>query len=289
METKNHFNNPVVIILVIALIGLSGYIVFSQTQNKPQSTQENTTTNPQQSEIDNLQKQLDALKQKETTDTKSAQKSSNPDLASIIAQWRNRTAYLLCGGANAYGQATTQSATAYISKGEDNIIRAITNRHAVIDQTGNIVSNCVISLPDAPKTFSITSQNIILPANQSIDVAAIVLDSSDPYLQSITSQKRNVCFKQNTDKPYLGDQILVLGYPAIGSPTDITATDGIISGYDYPYYITSAKIDHGNSGGVAVLVKDDCYLGIPTGSVVGQIESLGRILDGTVINNTPTK
>ena len=80
-----------------------------------------------------------------------------------------------------------------------------------------------------------------------------------------------------------GEQVIILGYPSIGSPTDITATDGIISGQDSPYYVTSAKIDHGNSGGLAILVKNDCYFGIPSGAVVGSVESLGRILDVNAI------
>ena len=76
----------------------------------------------------------------------------------------------------------------------------------------------------------------------------------------------------------IGDKIVVLGYPAIGTEGGITATEGIISGIEKNYYVTSAKIDHGNSGGAAILVKDDCYLGIPTWANPGSIESLARIL-----------
>lgn len=77
----------------------------------------------------------------------------------------------------------------------------------------------------------------------------------------------------------IGDDVVILGYPSIGSQYGLTLTSGKISGYEGSYYVTDAKIDHGNSGGAAVLVKNNCYLGIPTFGVVGQIESLGRILD----------
>ena len=76
-----------------------------------------------------------------------------------------------------------------------------------------------------------------------------------------------------------GEAVVVLGYPGIGSDTDITATEGIISGYEDTYYVTSANIDHGNSGGAAILLKDNCFLGIPTYVESGELESLGRILD----------
>jgi len=42
--------------------------------------------------------------------------------------------------------------------------------------------------------------------------------------------------------------------------------------YDGNYYVTSAKIDHGNSGGTAILVNNDCYIGIPSASVVGSVD-----------------
>jgi S1-C subfamily serine protease len=63
----------------------------------------------------------------------------------------------------------------------------------------------------------------------------------------------------------------------------LTATDGIISGYAGDYYITSAKIERGNSGGPAILIKGKCLLGIPTFVTVGSLEALGRVLDITVL------
>jgi S1-C subfamily serine protease len=78
----------------------------------------------------------------------------------------------------------------------------------------------------------------------------------------------------------IGDHITILGYPGIGGDT-LTVTDGIVSGFEFRsgarYIKTSAKIDRGNSGGIAI--KDSgCVVGIPT-YVQAQIESLGRILD----------
>ena len=86
-----------------------------------------------------------------------------------------------------------------------------------------------------------------------------------------------------TDNINIGDKIVVLGYPAIGTEGGITVTDGIVSGFEGDYYVTSAKIEHGNSGGAAILVKDDCYLGIPTWADSGTVESLARILKGSIV------
>ena len=80
-----------------------------------------------------------------------------------------------------------------------------------------------------------------------------------------------------------GERVIILGYPAIGAKGDVTVTDGIISGYEDNFYITSAKIERGVSGGVAVLVDKNCYLGIPTFVRAGEVESLGRVLDARLL------
>ena len=78
----------------------------------------------------------------------------------------------------------------------------------------------------------------------------------------------------------IGDHISVLGYPGIGGES-LTVTDGIVSGFEFRsgerYVKTSAKIDQGNSGGIAIM-DSGCVVGIPT-YVKTQIESIGRILD----------
>ena len=86
----------------------------------------------------------------------------------------------------------------------------------------------------------------------------------------------------------IGDHISILGYPGIGG-SSLTATDGIISGFEYDsgsrFIKTSAKIEHGNSGGVAI--KDSgCILGIPTFVETGSVESIGRILDLNTLFNS---
>ena len=81
-----------------------------------------------------------------------------------------------------------------------------------------------------------------------------------------------------TTQPRIGDEIVVLGFPAVGSDSGITATEGIISGIEGNYFVTSAKIEQGNSGGAAFLVKENCYFGIPTFVRSGELESLARIL-----------
>lgn len=82
-----------------------------------------------------------------------------------------------------------------------------------------------------------------------------------------------------TQRPELGESILVIGYPYVGSDTGITVTEGIISGSESFYLITTAIIAPASSGGAAISVKDNCYFGIPTYNITDEDATLGRILD----------
>jgi len=93
------------------------------------------------------------------------------------------------------------------------------------------------------------------------------------------------------DPTNIGDHLSIFGYPGVGGET-LTVTEGIVSGFEIEerkrYVKTSAKIDHGNSGGVAI--KDSgCVVGIPTWSRSGKVESIGRILDLNYLRNETLK
>lgn len=202
---------------------------------------------------------------------------SKTPLSTIIKQWRPIVAYVECDfrdiNTNELYSQVRGSGVVIDFGGQ---ITVITNKHVIADKNNYQPFVCRVKLPNDSNTF--ISQGKDAWADKIIDIGFININNPDEYLKNLTSisvSPLHLC-GQN---PSLGDNVLILGYPSIGSQTDITATEGIISGFDGNYFITSAKIEHGNSGGVAILVKDNCYLGIPTSAIVGEIESLGRILD----------
>ena len=87
----------------------------------------------------------------------------------------------------------------------------------------------------------------------------------------------------------VGTKVAILGYPSIGPSggNTLSITEGIISGLEedtngqgqvgLTWYVTSAKIETGNSGGAAI-GPDSCFIGIPTWVKIGQVESQGRLL-----------
>lgn len=200
--------------------------------------------------------------------------------AQIISEWRPRIAYVECDWKNSSGVVyQTLSGSGILTQEKNGYPAIVTNQHVVVDpSTGTPTSLCRIQIPDHNKTITAGTAQIS-KSSAGYDWARIDLDSSDAYINSVAAKSFSVC----SASPSLGTSIVILGYPGIGSQTDITATEGIISGYDNNYFITSAKVEHGNSGGAAILLQQNCYLGIPTFTRTGGLESLARILSAKYI------
>ncbi len=162
-----------------------------------------------------------------------------------------------------------------------------TNLHVVAPSDGS-ASSCVIAVyPDYtdPSSYFVFQSNGLQQPIAGADVAfiapQIISDThagtlSDLAKYSLDAGNISFCQTQN-----VGDHLSVLGYPAVGGET-LTVTDGIISGFEsrnnYEFIKTSAKIDHGNSGGIAI-EDSGCVLGIPTYIETDANGSIGRILD----------
>ncbi|OGZ35487.1 MAG: hypothetical protein A2815_00570 [Candidatus Portnoybacteria bacterium RIFCSPHIGHO2_01_FULL_40_12b] len=195
------------------------------------------------------------------------------DLPTIIAQWRPRIAYIECDFYANGAVLITQAGSGTMLQESNGGIILLTNSHVISYLHDYGADLCRSKLPGDNNIFT-SSRDGIFGAKSGLDWGYLRV-APDEYLKNIPYRASIGC----PTKPAVGDSIVILGYPGIGSKTDITATEGIISGYDGDYYITSAKVEHGNSGGAAILVKDNCYIGIPSFAEVGGVESLARILD----------
>lgn len=208
------------------------------------------------------------------------EKNTLPKTSDIISEWRPRIASLYCEWAAKNGTQVTKSGTAVLLSGlTDAIPSAVTSKH-VLQNATTLPEQCSLDFPDQSGDIEVTKSALTL-ATSKYDWARIALTTPPPYITMLAATPAPRC----TQEPAIGDGVVILGYPKIGTKADITATEGIISGTDGNYYITSAKVERGNSGGAAILIKSNCYLGIPTFVDAGEIESLARILKHQQIDN----
>lgn len=203
------------------------------------------------------------------------QNGNSGSLASVIQEWQSRVAYVDCDFVlpNTLFHYGTSGSGVVVKLGNDPV-KILTNKHVVTSSTLHKLSACSVTLPERSGSYYVPSSQIEV-SSSGYDWGVLTISESDQYLEDLTAQSYFVC----DQKPSLGDEIIVLGYPGIGSTSSVTATEGIISGFDGSYFITSAKVEEGNSGGAAILIKDNCLLGIPTFATLGEVESLARILD----------
>lgn len=189
------------------------------------------------------------------------------DFTSLINKWDDRVARFHCSfSANG---ATAEANGSGVATVESGFLYFITNKHVVYWDEKYVADECTITLPSGKK-FEVDSDQISI--SQELDIASVRVTPLSIAGVSFTSLTR--C----SATPSVGDEVVILGYPSVGSKDSITATEGIISGFDGEYYVTSAKIERGNSGGAAIHLQNDCFIGIPTLVYVGRVESLARIL-----------
>lgn len=204
--------------------------------------------------------------------TQTSAQPSNNTLTSVIEEWHPYIAYIVCNFNYANGTPYSMQGSGTVSKTNDSIV-IVTNKHVVTDINSYGANSCSAYFPLDPNRTPLTwtaNDYYIYP---NLDFAYLPINNPTSYITNLANSVTNRCSTQ----PPLGEEIVILGYPTNGSKTDITATQGIISGYDGDYYVTSAKVNRGNSGGAAIDIKNDCYLGIPT-YYERDVESLPRIL-----------
>lgn len=219
------------------------------------------------------QQQIQGFEQKIKELEEGTSQSPVLDLVSIVEQWRPIIVFLNCD----FRYSDTSeiylrtSGSGIIAQFTNQVI-ILTNKHILIESGNYGTYSCSVEIPDTEEVFISTDYRIV----ETMDLAVIYINNPDEKIKELGY---NTFLRICQEKPSIGDAVIILGYPTIGSEGNITATEGIISGYDGDYFITSAKIEKGNSGGAAISVQNDCLLGIPTFVRIGDVESLGRILD----------
>lgn len=200
---------------------------------------------------------------------------------------------IFCPSTSVYEESSGGSGTIIDESG---II--LTNSHVIPQDSENIYvgdDGCLVTLPDPitgyPKEIYWAEPLVFSELSDRYDLAYMVIKK--PYYDEETNEllgeydKSFPNFYNSACKDEyvkLGEPIRVFGYPAISGGYHLTITDGIVSSFPGDgMIVTSAKISHGNSGGLAV-DANGCMIGIPTMVSTDENESLGIIISGDLIS-----
>lgn len=199
------------------------------------------------------------------------------DLPSVIKEWSPSVALIVCGFSST---GDVGFGSGFLTEFADGSIVVVTNKHVISDIYGYSANSCSIQIPGDGNNYYTVSGDLFQVSSLGYDWGSIPVSNGSAYFNNVARKNLPVC-QQPAET---GDNVVVLGYPSYaGSFTNPTATQGIISGYGEPYYTTSAKIEQGNSGGVAIQPDQNCYIGIPSAVRLGAYENLGRILNANKV------
>lgn len=239
------------------------------------------------SQAKELTAKSDEIKRLEAQLKSSVNTTSASPSTSLLNSLASSVVKIVCLS-NAQGDAQIGSGVLYYSADGDPATYFIeTNLHVVQTEDGS-VSQCAIAVYP---NYKLTSSYLLYRSSgfkvyrYGVDFAYLIPTVTDTESAGTLSDLSKYAKVHNSNtyckSTNIGERVSILGYPSVGGYS-LTVTDGIISGFEYEsgarYIKTSAKIEHGNSGGVAVK-ESGCVLGIPTYVATGRVESIGRILD----------
>lgn len=179
---------------------------------------------------------------------------------------------------------------------DDGIV--LTNSHIIPQNKKNILvdeTGCLVILPDSvtgqPSEIYLAHPIVIPGISEDYDLAYMQI--YDAYYDEEEGEYKGVYPRTfpafddtnrcNNEDIKLGDAVRIYGYPAISGGYSLTITDGVVSSFPGEgLIVTSAKISHGNSGGLAV-DKDGCMLGVPSLVSSDENESLGVIYSMSLV------
>jgi hypothetical protein len=172
----------------------------------------------------------------------------------------------------------------------------------LLDRTTGNLKGAYTVYSSTAKEWNIYTDIALLELSRSASWDA-VMSSPSAEISSLNFKISSIPNCQN--KMPIGAPVVVIGYPAFGEKqyttqaggeslsgeqSNLIVSNGVISGYDstvvqpigdlpYPNYFISAKIDSGNSGGMAFskTVNGLCILGLPTWLTLGNYETQGLV------------
>ncbi len=204
------------------------------------------------------------------------------------------TVSVICYGDNDKKDVQRGTGSYFILNGKPSVM---TNSHVILNN--GIYHGCEIYFPTAEgllyelkypvadfKTYHDLVSDVDGEKSYGLDYAVLTLDDTKtdsdtfpPNRKDVRETLDDLCDNLTFTGPVVGDQVYILGYPAIGGDS-ITMTNGIVSGFlgkNNQWLKLSAVANHGTSGGLVVGVNG-CYYGMLTMATFADGSNIGIAL-----------
>lgn len=173
-----------------------------------------------------------------------------------------------------------------------------TNAHIFQDEFSSTIDlhpeGCLVMIPNKetgypeeiykaqPKLYGEVSNTYDLATLQIYEVFS---DDEGPwgqYPKSFKTLSDEVCIDESLQ---LGEPMKIFGYPEATGGITLTITEGVVSSFSEDgYVLTSAKVNYGNSGGLAVDARG-CFIGIASAFIEDSVENYGIIIPTNLIQD----
>jgi hypothetical protein len=188
----------------------------------------------------------------------------NYKLEDVVKAWRPYVVRVTCIILDSNGNKKSYSdGSGFLTFNPAKGPTIFTNKHVFSLPDGTATNYCDVYFPDSKEVVRVDKKDRYI-SSKGYDKGSLLITQPSEYVSTLSKNTRftiNDCIKANQDST---DDIVIMGYP-IGKPKDdISYSQGKIVGYNDHFFISTATLVNGYSGGVAVSLKDNCYLGIPT-------------------------
>lgn len=199
-----------------------------------------------------------------STTTEVTVPKENYKLEDVIKAWRPYVVRVTCITLDSQGNKKSYSdGSGFLSKGVTKAVIVLTNKHVLYTTNGASSDYCDVYFPESKEVVKVEKTDRSF-SSKGYDMAALTIKQPSEYVSNLIKNNQITGKDCKTTNPESTDDIVIMGYP-IGKPKDdISYSQGKIVGYNERFFISTATMVSGYSGGVAVSLKDNCYLGIPT-------------------------
>lgn len=188
--------------------------------------------------------------------------TKTPTEEEIVSTWKDYAVRVTCIKLDENGLKKSYSDGSgfliYTSKG----ISVLTNLHVLYTKGNKLSDYCSVYVPKINETFKVLKKDRFSGKYQ--DRATLNIKDPSKTIKELMLKTKVVSTDCKEDQLVKDTDIAFIGFPIGSDKTKASSVKGKIVGTEDDYIVSATNIVSGYSGGIAISLKDNCYIGIPT-------------------------